>query len=1479
MHVAFSKPVACSVPAQARHTSPVGLDQVTLGHQPIDIAGTVNKYSAEDAAEVGELYARWSIAAEDDLHQGAEQDPGTKSRGRGQFPIFRVGPAFKKSSAYNASEGSKEVIAWMSIAGRIGDLLKSRARNNGWHHTKEVEKFLGDDAVNMVKEMDFFDDNAGMVKKATEQYEKLLWIRRLQQIARLPDDILRIMEANAAARARKEEAKNKRNALRLAKEWIKKVCGGSAKQAHRHIKAHETHAEDLDSHTGGQMANSPLEALEFKSREWAARWDSGEDEKYMLTEELKDLRNEAKLLEYTGDEYDIGNVKAAIKVIKEDRALGVDIWSPKEWRQLSDERLEGLVTVLKEIDRKVSMPIQALTNIISLIPKPTGGDRPIGLTSMIYVLWSTLKGNAFKHWDEGRQRFWDDAVKGSSALKAALQRRLLDEVTILEGGVVVGLYWDIEKFFDSINIRKLIVLAREQGLDLKTLAIAMQAHLAPRVVKAGGCYGLPVGVSKSILAGCKFSIGFARSSTYWLLDEAHRGKALTMTRQFVDDIAQNTRGRNKRLVEEEFMEVAKNIFEGLKGEGFSVSGKSVLICSDRDMRVSIGKKLRDAGINVKIDSIAKDLGVDAAAGTRRTTKWQRSRIQKVKARAKRVSWMRKRTAKAKKLYLSNLWPAMAYGVSGYGVAPTTLRSMRTIAGRAALCAEGQCVTTAIALELGGWSDPALSTRAIVIADWAWLWKTAGGNRTRYRVTWHRLKGKLDNKNRWKMVKGPMAATIATLYDLGFDPLMPDKWITPHKVVWNYNDEYVQENTQFYKDLLLEYVNDQSWKKAAEHRNGAGLEKGADFTVIRKHLACLEKNDMCGKAALLRKAAVAGMWPRQRAHEANLVRQSTCPRCGKYPETEFHRIWQCEKNLEINDPIIAKTKDLEMRAAVLGDLSLALWTRGIVPAEETACERPDPSPPIVMVEGEGVFTPGTIYLDGSGGKFTDDPRRRRCGWAAVQLNFDIDQGPHCHLKAVPVGAEKAPTTSTQKDKNGQLTQAIFGQLPGAKQTVPRSELNAALQTLLAMSETPGDLIMVSDCKSVVDGFAGEGRGTKACGANGDLWHEIFKLMDQRKARGDCTTVKKVRAHAELWHVQAGLILWQDFVGNEYADAFAKKGASLHQVPQDRSDEIERIDRLAWRIQERIMVTNIAALEKKEENESEVLKVSFVGDKGEKRADSLEQLLKATDHTLVKHYDHAKHSWRWKCTRCLANKGSKTIKKWLSIERQCSGNVAGEGQIDTDAFVHLREWATAVIGEHENEQALLENAIDEVKRCGAHWPTFAQRAVDHIYSKVQTQEQLFVAESDPDVFGHLALGMDDDGGNAGASSSSAIEIQCSKHLEVETGKQRLSRLRAGLVAKGLGRQPSQSIKSSQLSMGNLKLHESHRAHHRRGIVWCWTCGAYGTEALKSLSKPCQGRPGRGAQAFLDRLRAGYTPRKGLDWPLNQGVGLPDGPVVQG
>ena len=69
-------------------------------------------------------------------------------------------------------------------------------------------------------------------------------------------------------------------------------------------------------------------------------------------------------------------------------------------------------------------------------------------------------------------KFWEDAVKGSSALQAGLRRRLLDEVTVALGQDTAAIYWDIEKIDSIMHVTSFCIL--DLGFSPKVLVKILQ---------------------------------------------------------------------------------------------------------------------------------------------------------------------------------------------------------------------------------------------------------------------------------------------------------------------------------------------------------------------------------------------------------------------------------------------------------------------------------------------------------------------------------------------------------------------------------------------------------------------------------------------------------------------------------------------------------------------------------------------------------------------------------------------------------------------------------------------------------------------------------------------------------------------------------------------------------------------------------------------------------------------------------------------
>jgi len=105
-------------------------------------------------------------------------------------------------------------------------------------------------------------------------------------------------------------------------------------------------------------------------------------------------------------------------------------------------------------------------------------------------------------------------------------------------------------FFDSINIPILLSEAKEVEYPVVPLCMAMQQHVAPRIIKFNDFVGIPALVWNSIVAGCGQSVPLTRAYLGRGMKEIHQRHFVkkqntdkttkTATETYVDDCAQGT---------------------------------------------------------------------------------------------------------------------------------------------------------------------------------------------------------------------------------------------------------------------------------------------------------------------------------------------------------------------------------------------------------------------------------------------------------------------------------------------------------------------------------------------------------------------------------------------------------------------------------------------------------------------------------------------------------------------------------------------------------------------------------------------------------------------------------------------------------------------------------------------------------------------------------------------------------------------------
>eukprot|EP00959_Pyramimonas_sp_CCMP1952_P066719 1392832-Pyramimonas_sp.AAC.1 len=106
--------------------------------------------------------------------------------------------------------------------------------------------------------------------------------------------------------------------------------------------------------------------------------------------------------------------------------------------------------------------------------------------------------------------FWDTAMKGSSALQAAMLREVGHEAARSQGLCSVGAHWGLKRFFDSIDPHRLVGFAMNMDYPVHLLYLGVLVHAAPRVLEVGGFVSDIIAPECSILAGCMQSMSWVK---------------------------------------------------------------------------------------------------------------------------------------------------------------------------------------------------------------------------------------------------------------------------------------------------------------------------------------------------------------------------------------------------------------------------------------------------------------------------------------------------------------------------------------------------------------------------------------------------------------------------------------------------------------------------------------------------------------------------------------------------------------------------------------------------------------------------------------------------------------------------------------------------------------------------------------------------------------------------------------------------------
>lgn len=854
-------------------------------------------------------------------------------------------------------------------------------------------------------------------------------------------------------------------------KWIEADARAGLGGAHRLVKAQYIDESPVQVVDGIWCQGNTAVAM-AATRGWASVWV----QKHYTGKELQQLAVLVDLAKKAGPAFapDSYELSAALKQMKKSSAVSLDGWSIRHLAILPAEALDDLGKQMYTWQANAALPIQALCQSGVLLQKPSGGNRVIMLLFMLLRFFTKAALPHLNAWGEKVQGPWDDAVRGVGALAAGLDRMARDEIAIGLGEQTAAILWDLQKFFDSIDLFGMVDIALRMDYHPAFLALVVQQYMAIRSLRVKNACGRWVVPTRSITAGCGRACLLIKAIMYPVLEACSNVGTLVRSSQYLDDVTQVARGSGKNIIHT-LPVVGMRFLEGIHNANLLESDtKSCIVASNSHLANCVARGLQNlTGKRLPIVGSGKDVGLDYTAGKKRTFVVSKGRAALAKKKVGFAKSLAIRLKIRRKLYFSGARPQADYHTMVLGMNPRERAVSRGLAHQA-ICsgqAAGRSATIDIALSLGKSKEPLLISTIAMVREWLKWWKRSPDQHIRAAKVWsatkHNLQKLETSAKRWRAVTGPTSALIATLLDLGWNPVGPNFWRDRSGETWRAKGKnFDQLHKRLEEDVHVYLCKGSSipWFE--------GGQDGVDLWSLQKRLTNFENKGRAGDAGVLRSIAAGGTLTLQRRfpdlepqHPLKLCRQ-----CGTEAETALHRFWTCpcipelyghssevgtvatdEEKLEVEtyEATIEKTQSLK-QDAIVGCTTRdqqCFYLRGLLPQGWTTCSEPHQ-----VVEkrfGQALEAEPAcvehIFVDGSGS--TSDPRLRRCGWAVAWIDF----GP-CSGDTYP---------------EAKVLGAMQGNMDMDSQSVPAAELTALLQALRA---TKGDITIWSDCWFVVQGFA-------------------------------------------------------------------------------------------------------------------------------------------------------------------------------------------------------------------------------------------------------------------------------------------------------------------------------------------------------------------------------------------------------------------------
>ena len=897
------------------------------------------------------------------------------------------------------------------------------------------------------------------------------------------------------------------------KEWVALAGNASAATAHRYTKA----PLSLNKTDFCGTSKSRTDELQDEVSAWSLLWKEGGGTPPPVFNKVPGL-----------PPLSVEKVVSASKSFKRGTcALGG--LHPRHVALLSVEAIAALIDILEASEAVGAMPPQLMASLIALLPKASGGLRPIVWAQSIFRVWSRARLDLVKSLEVSKTYHLPFAAQKNRGPTDIVWRHAFKaECAQTNNSHFVCLLWDLHKCYEMVGHTKLIAAAIKHDYPLAILRICIHAYRSPRRIIYKGIVSRPIFAEQGILAG----VSTATSELRLLLIDvltmhavSHPNVSLNV---YIDDIVLDSTSISKSAVIEDMTCAAQDMLVMLEdGAELPIArNKSAVISNSKTTAASLRRSLGDLG-GPALGSI-RSLGVDFWGGNP-------GRASKKPVRALRRATFRKRKYRlralasaskpaAAKVYFCGVIPSLLFDAPVYGLFGNDLKVMRRDAG-AISGLRGRRKSPNLAFLFDPLKDPeVVSALPLVQRFCREVWNAAlpPAHREAAGLSLGTLaegvSGYLRSNSNppfcfRRVSNGPVSALHRVLVTAGWRFVSPFQFVTKYGLEIHVPTTSPSRICSMFKADLLETIARRDIVGIHMRRDTPESRLLMDNGVFWQPLRTVYNHLSKERRITLQNIVTNGIWTNTDLADAGYSIDPICTSCNSGLDTIFHRCFTCisveqRAKLALGDDLFNKVIGLGEDSLLANRCLMPLPAMSSAPSSKTLYDT------IGMSVGDTFSaSEGEIFGDGSCLYPTDQPLAR-AGFSCVQIRPD-----------------------------GSLLKGCFGCVPG---TLPQSSLAGEYSALSCAYDNTcqGDQgTYVGDCQDVLSGFT---RGIcdvlHSTSPHACTWRIILQRYPDWESR--IGAVAKVKAHSAEPKPGCSQQEFLRYWGNYHADLLAKQGAALH-----------------------------------------------------------------------------------------------------------------------------------------------------------------------------------------------------------------------------------------------------------------------------------------------------------------------------------------------